>query len=181
MMNYRKDFQKYLDQLSQKKPAPGGGSAGCLMFCLGVSLIEKAARYSWDKEGRWNCGKVKISGRKYISQLTSSKEKIFPYIDFDGLIFSEALKSKGKQKLTLLKKSEKLVVDTGKACLNVFSLAKKGKSGIKKSIISDFYIGVACVKAALLGCLFNLEGNVDIFKRKSKYIDIFRKGLREWR
>lgn len=179
-MNYRKDFQKYLDQLSQKKPAPGGGSAGCLMFCLGVSLIEKAARYSWDKEGRWNSGKVIISGREYISKLTSLKEKIFPYIDLDGMIFSEVLKSKGEERLSLLKKSEKLVVDTGKACLTVFSLAKKGESGIKKNIISDFYIGLSCVKTALLGCLFNLEGNIDIFKRKSKYIDIFRKGLKEW-
>lgn len=142
-------------------------------------MIEKAVNYSLTKEGKLKTIKGKIYGKKYLYRLDEIKKKVYPYIDLDGEIFDKIMKSKGARQRILLNDSEKIVVDTGKACLTVFSLAKKGESGIKKSIISDFYIGLACVKAAFLGCLFNLEGNVDIFKRKSKYIDIFKKGVIE--
>ena len=46
MKSYRKDFKNYLNDLGKAKPAPGGGSAVCLIFCTGLSLIAKAINYS---------------------------------------------------------------------------------------------------------------------------------------
>jgi formiminotetrahydrofolate cyclodeaminase len=173
-MNYRKGFKKYLDDLGAKKPAPGGGSAVCLGFCMGVSLIEKAINYSLDKDSKLRVGRGKIKGKIYLDKLSKLKRVVYSYIDLDGQLFEKVMKERGERRLSLLKKSEALIIDLGKSCLDVFSLAKKVESGIKKSITSDFDIGLEFVKISLLGCVLNLDANTGIFGKKNKYKDIFR-------
>ena len=73
---------------------------------------------------------------------------------------------KGKKRLELVKKSNRIVKDTKKACQQVFFLAKGAKSGIKKSIISDFEIGLDFVKSAIKGCEANLKANKAFFEKR---------------
>ncbi|MBU0693614.1 MAG: cyclodeaminase/cyclohydrolase family protein [Candidatus Omnitrophica bacterium] len=157
-----------MDDLAKKKPSPGGGSAVCLASCLGISLIEKAISFSISKDE---------SLRKYLGSLGELKKKVYSYIDQDGQIFEQILKAKGSSKLELIGKSEEIIITTAKACQEVFCLAGIIKSGIKKSIISDFYIGLEFIAAALKGCVFNLEANRGIFGKKSRYIKIFKRYL----
>lgn len=170
MKCYRSGFKKYLDDLGKRKPAPGGGSAVALIFCTGISLIEKAIRYS-------SLDKFK----KQLKKLQILKKKIYLNIDKDSLIFAKIMSSKGAKRTQLVKQGESLVVDLGQASLKVFSLAKDIESGIKKSIISDFNIGLECVKIALLGSILNLEANEEMFGRESKFTDLFKKSLKKWR
>jgi len=47
MVNFsRSTLQGYLDQLSRKKPVPGGGSAAALTAALGAGLVSMVANYS---------------------------------------------------------------------------------------------------------------------------------------
>ena len=100
MKNYRGDFKKYLIDLAKRQPSPGGGSAICLMFCLGVSLMEKAINYSValkpkiDKDKQHN-KKLK----KALAELGKLSKKIYPYIDRDSYLFNEAMNQKGKKGL----------------------------------------------------------------------------------
>ncbi|MCK4912336.1 MAG: cyclodeaminase/cyclohydrolase family protein [Candidatus Omnitrophica bacterium] len=170
MKCYRSSFKKYLDDLGKRKPAPGGGSAVALIFCTGISLIEKAIRYS-------SLDKFK----KQLEKLQILKKKIYLNIDKDSLIFAKIMSSKGTKRAQLVKQGESLIVDLGQTSLKVFSLAKEIESGIKKNIISDFNIGLECAKVSLLGSILNLEANEKMFGKESKFTDLFKKSLKKWR
>jgi len=169
MKYYRTSFKKYLDDLGKRKPSPGGGSAVCLVFCIGISLIEKAINFS-----------SPAKFKNELKKLQTLKKKVYPSIDKDGLIFAKIIGSKGKKRAQFIRLSEGLSIDLGRGSLAVFSLAKDLESGIKKSIISDFNIGLECIKVALLGCILNLEANQRMFGRKSKFIGPFQKFLKKW-
>ena len=170
MKNYRSSFKEYLDDLGKPKPSPGGGSAAALIFCTGLSLITKAINFS-----------SPTKFKKQLKKLQALAKKIYPNIDKDGLIFAKIISSKAERKAQFIRQSQSLVIDLGQASLKVFSLAKGIKSGIKKSIISDFNIGLECARIALLGCVFNLEANEKMFGKKSKFIGPFKKSLKKWR
>ncbi len=171
MPNYRSNFRGYLNDLSKRKPAPGGGSAVCLMACLGIALIEKAVNYSVSE---------KKALQKYLRPLSGLRKKIFPGIDLDGKIFERILRAKKANRTALLKKSERIIMDTAKVCVEAFSLAKEAESGIKKNIISDFYIGRQVLKTALKGCIMNLEANQKIFGKINPAAENFKTILRKW-
>lgn len=168
MKDYRTKFKEYLDDLGARQPSPGGGSAVCVVFCIGLSLIEMAMRYSEKQE-------------ENIKEVKKLRKQVYPYIDLDSKIFDKIMRAHDpRKKLEYIKDSEKLIIYLGMACHQAFLLAKKAESGIKDSIISDFYIGLDCVKVTLRGCVFNLEANSKIFGKKTKYINIFDNYLEKW-
>jgi len=169
MKSYKAKFKVYLDDLAKRKPSPGGGSAVCLSFCLGLSLIEKAINYSHP-----------TNYKKAIATLSSLRKKIYPYIDKDAQIFAKIMASSGAKRSSLIRQSENMIIELAKASKLAFSLAKALESGIKKGIISDFYIGLRLIKVALFGCISNLEANSKMFGKKNKQIGEFRKVLRKW-
>lgn len=181
MKSYRKKFKIYLDDLAKRKPSPGGGSAVCLIFCTGISLIEKAISYSYLPNLKTLEGKLKAKKlKKQLRSLKILRKKIYPYIDKDGYIFEKIMQAKGKKRAQFIRQSEQMMVEVAKASRKVFFLAKEVESGIKKSIISDFSIGLEGVKIALRGCILNLEANRRMFGKKSKYIEIFKRDLKRW-
>ena len=174
MKNYRKKFKNYLDDLAAHRPSPGGGSAVCLFFCTGASLVEKAIAFSVSsktKNKRLN---------KAFNEINKLSKKIYPYIDQDGYLFNKIMSSNGKKRTEFIKQSTNLVILVAKSCEKVFFLAKAIESGIKKSIISDFYIGVKAIRLALFGCILNLEANNKMFGKKSKHTGYFKKFLKKW-
>ena len=119
--------------------------------------------------------------KKQLKKLQSLRKKIYPNIDKDSLIFAKIMSSKGLKRAQFIRQSESLIIDLGQGALGVFSLAKEVESGIKKCIISDFNIGLECARIALLGCIFNLEANDEMFGKRSKFIGPFKKSLKKWR
>ncbi|MDD5585319.1 MAG: cyclodeaminase/cyclohydrolase family protein, partial [Candidatus Omnitrophica bacterium] len=152
------------------KPAPGGGSAICLIFCMGTSLLEKAIRYSCPKEENLQAKRM----RSVVKDLSLLRYKVLPYVDLDGKVFKALMAAGPAARKKLIKKSEQIVVNTGCNCQKAFLLAKEVESGIKKNIVSDFYIGVECLQLALRGCLHNLEANDAIFGKPSRFVKIFK-------
>jgi hypothetical protein len=167
-MKYQKNLKKYLNDLSAKKPSPGGGSAAALSFCLGIALIEKAMNYSSEKTPAL---------KKEIIAIKKLRNSIALYIDKDGEIFARVMKAKGKKRLYSLNKSNELISNLGYACIKGFCLVKKVESGIKKSIISDFYIGLHFISISLGACVLNLEANSRILGKSNKSTAVFKKAL----
>jgi len=167
---YRKIFKGYLNDLSRKKPSPGGGSAAALALCVGISLIQKAIVYSSGKNLKQNNKAKALNNLKY---------KILKYVDKDGEIFEKFISTSGKKRIIFLKKSNTLVVDLGKSAISVLSAAKGVESGIKKSIISDFYTGLNFTRVALCACIYNLTANSKVLGRPDKNISIFTKSLKK--
>jgi formiminotetrahydrofolate cyclodeaminase len=165
--NYRKQIKPYLDDLAKKRLAPGGGSAGALAFCLGCSLIAKSINHTKSK------GMPKIKERKLTNRLDkvlSFKKKVYPYIDQDGQFFSQMIKSRGPERRRHLKEITRLLKDLAQSSDTVISLAKELDFDIKKSIKSDFYLGLQFIKVSLESAIFNLEANSNQKKGKDKYL-----------
>ena len=165
---YQKIFKGYLNDLSRKKPSPGGGSAAALSACIGISLIEKAINYS-------------AKDKKFLKEtklLNSLRNKALICVDSDGEIFEKVMQSKGKKRLLFLSKSNALVVDLGNICVRVSCLAKKVESGIKKSIISDFYTGLNFIRVSLKACIYNLKDNSKILGKPERSINVFKRHLK---
>ena len=182
MISYRKDFKKYLADLSKRQPSPGGGSAICLSFCLGLSLMEKAINYSIvlkPKTAKEKNNNIKI--KKAKAAFKKLGNKVYPCIDKDSKLFDKVMKTKGKKRLMYVKMSEELICDVAKSAQKVFLLAKGIESGIKNNIISDFRIGLESIRVSLLGCILNLEANSTFFKKRNKNIGSFKKVLKRWK
>ncbi|MCK4916928.1 MAG: cyclodeaminase/cyclohydrolase family protein [Candidatus Omnitrophica bacterium] len=181
MKKYKSNFKDYIHDLGKREPSPGGGSAVCVAFCMGASLMEKAVNYSLNLKK--NDKKTIIHNKKLkttIIELQTLKKGVFPYIDKDGYIFEKIIKTKGEKKEQFIEQSEFIIYEVATACENMFCLAKKIESGIKKSIESDFIIGLELVRTALLGCILNLEANSKISGKKNKSINKFKKSLNKW-
>lgn len=169
-MSYRTGFKKYLDDLGKPKPSPGGGSSVALIFCIGISLIEKSINFSAPQRFK-----------KELEKLRSLSRKAYLAIDEDSVLFAKIMNSPKARRAQFIKQSESLVVGLGRSCLEVFSLAKEIESGIKKSIISDFNIGLECARITLRGCVLNLEANQKMFGKRSKFTGTFKRYLKKWR
>jgi len=144
-------------------------------------LLEKAVHYSLgSKAAIFTHTKRKQRLRSYAVTLFSLRRRIYPFIDRDGYIFAKIMSAKGKRRACYIRQSQKLIVDVAEACREVFFLAKKMESDIKKNIISDFYIGVECVKTALKGCLMNLKANEELFGIKEKRLKTYQRLEKRW-
>ena len=178
-MEYRENFQSYLDAIS-KPGLPGGGSVISLLFCLGVSLVQMAVSFSEKAEKRDFL-------REVWEELEESKRVVFPYIDKDGEIFQASLREKEKRKKRrFIQELNKMIFDIGENCNKILLIAKKIKGEIKKSIISDFYIGMKIIEVVIEGCLLNLQANGYLFglreeekeARLNAYLEEFKKWLK---
>ncbi len=158
--NYCKEIKNYLDDLGKRGYQPGGGSAGALAFCLGVSLIIKSIRHS-NNENTVEARKNKLDKR--LDRLAVLKKRVYSYIDKDGEIFSKIMESKGSKKQKELEKGKDLIKSLAQSARQAFSLAKGVESDIKKSIKSDFYLGLEFIKVSQLSAAVNWEANKKMF------------------
>ncbi|MEI8349782.1 MAG: cyclodeaminase/cyclohydrolase family protein [Candidatus Omnitrophota bacterium] len=171
MKSYRVSLKPYLQALAARQPAPGGGSAAVLSLCMGISLIEKAMQYSSSHSKRL-C--------RLIVMLQVLRKNSLQYIDLDGVVFEQFIRAEKKRKAIFLKKSDALIVTVGMTCRKVYVLTEKVESDIKKSIISDFYLGLAFVRVALCGCVHNLEANSVFTGKVNPAMVVFRRYLKQW-
>ncbi len=167
MKKYRAEFKPYLDDLGKKGLAPGGGSAGALSFCLGCSLIIKAIEHSKNKD-QGKVYKNKLNNR--LRKISDFKKKVYPYIDKDGELFIKMIKAKGAQKKKYEKKVSNLLKDLADSSQKVFLLAKALDFDIKKSIKSDFYLGLKFIIISTESAIFNLAANSKMTGKENQYL-----------
>ncbi|MCM8786438.1 MAG: cyclodeaminase/cyclohydrolase family protein [Candidatus Omnitrophica bacterium] len=158
MTEYYKEFKEYFNDLTKTKSIYGGGSALALGFCIGCSLLQKAINYSL------------LRSKKILKILENKKKVIGKIIDLDGKIFKKILVTKGKNKIKYLNKSQKLTELVAFSCKEILLLIKEIEPSIKKAILSDFYIAKEFIYLCLVGCIYNLEANSQIFGYPSENI-----------
>ncbi len=182
MSKYAKVLRPYLDALAQRVPAPGGGSLACLVLCLGLSLMEKAMRYSLTQTRLRRRESIARDRRlrRFIKAARALKAGVYPGIDRDAVLFGKIMKTRSRRRSGYIRQSEQLIVSVARAADKAFSLAKKAESDIKRNIRSDFYIGRDCLSVSLRGCLFNAQANAALFAIRSRSSGRIKKLLRAW-
>ena len=181
MSEYQLKFKAYLKSLGSRVPSPGGGSALALVFCLGVSLVEKALNFSLKlKNPQITQKQTNKLIKAKINKLIKMRGKVSAYIDLDGELFSKIMINQGKKRENYLLLSEKLIVELADQAIVLRKLSKEMEFAIKSGIMSDFHIGIDCARIVLSGCILNLEANKKLFKTKNKNISIFKGYLKKW-
>jgi len=153
MKEYKDLFQDYLLDLGKKTPNPGGGSCAALGFCLGISLLQMALNYSLPDPA------------EETEKLQQLADEVYPVIDEDGRIFAALVKEKDVQaRKVLIDKAQEMVLRLGENCYQALQTARKIEKNIKKSLASDFYLGLKFIETALFASIQNLNSNQLMFK-----------------
>lgn len=175
-MNYRLVLKPFIDDLSAPHP-PGGGSAGCAVFCMGVSLIEMAVRVS----------RYKIDNKTLpLPALSEEREKIMAIIDQDAQVFRKFLEEKDvEKKKEYLLEAVRMSDILGNSCCRILDLVHPWERKIKQKIRSDYYLGIECVKLALSSAVVNLKENNQLLhdgtiEEKIKQYSKIKERYKEW-
>ena len=153
--NYKNNFKKYLLDLERPIPAPGGGSAAALVFCMGVSLVHMAFSY---------CGKIK---QDKLAKLKSAKKKVLPFIDLDAAKFSQFMREKDKYRKTiLLKEAVDISFELVNTAGGMLPLLKAERKKVTKYLFCDFLAGIEFIRAAVSTAFGNIKVNKRLLKGK---------------
>ena len=159
---------KYLDDLSAKLPAPGGGSASALVGAVGVSCLLMVANFTVDKKG-YEPYRDEI--KSIIEMLEKCRKELTELIDLDVETYTsvrDAYKSKDDRMIQNSLKSalsvpEKILL----VCFDALSPAKRLAEIGNKNLISDITCGVLFLQSAILSAKENIEINLKSITEKN--------------
>jgi len=158
-MYINEPIKKYLNDLSAKLPAPGGGSAAALVGAAGTALMSMVCNFT---VGKKNYKDVESDVKRILSQAEEIREKLESLIDKDVDAYNaysssdrsdEALKKILAIPLNICRLSHKALT----LCPE---LSRKGN----KFLISDVRCAAEMLEAAFYSALFNVRINLSYFK-----------------
>lgn len=166
-------IRSYLDDLSAKKPTPGGGSAAALVGATGVGLISMVANFS-EGEGI----------EEILKRAEDLRQRLTELIDQDVAVYQKVSaayklpKGKPAQKVKRtraiqdsLKEALAVPLEVCRLCHEAIRLcgplAEKGKVGL----ISDVGVGACLLEAAFQSAILNVEINLKGLKDESLIIE----------
>ena len=180
MALYKLNVEKYLEKLSSKIPAPGGGSASALVSATGVSLFTMCVRYS---QKNFTGSEFKALDRK----LDKIRKELVELIEEDKNAYLEldrAYKNNSDFK-QLIKARRKAGLVPAKICeltLSVLEIAIAKKDKIKKIFKSDYTASLnfllAGLESARIFVSINCKG-IKSLEAKLKKIDADIKKVRK--
>ncbi|MCA9405025.1 MAG: cyclodeaminase/cyclohydrolase family protein [Candidatus Omnitrophica bacterium] len=152
-------LQEYLDVLSKKVPAPGGGSAAALTGAAGAALLSMAANYSL---GKGSSKRVETALKKNLERSEKIRKRLVELIDLDAeayLALVAARKKSEKEKQAALKKARAVPKEIAKQCYNAVQLAPLLVKEGNPYLISDVQSACEMLKAAFQAAMANVEAN----------------------
>lgn len=149
-----KTIKKYLEDLSAKKPVPGGGSASALAAALGASLISMVVNFTL---GKPKYLKYQKDLKKILAQSDKLRREFLRLTDEDILAYS----SKDIKKATQVPYKIAVLCFTGiKLCPE---LADKGNV----NLVSDVAVAAVLLEAAFSAAYYNVLINLAKLDKKS--------------
>lgn len=150
--------EDYLDVLSQKTPAPGGGSAAALAAGLGAALLSMAARYSM--------GKVSASDEKKIQRVLKESEQLrqrfVELVDLDAEAYLGVVRARDaspREREKALRQARAVPLEVAKLCYKGVCLAPVLALRGNKYLISDVEVAVEMLMAAFYSAMINVRIN----------------------
>ncbi len=147
-MSYKEQsLKKYLDDLAEKLPAPGGGSAAALNAAIGAALISMVVNFTL---GKSRYAKYEEELKKILEKSERLREAFLNLVDLDVA----AYKSKNlRDCLDVPLMVARLCFEGIKLCP---ALIKKGNI----NLISDVAVAAVLLESAFTSAYFNVEINL---------------------
>jgi formiminotetrahydrofolate cyclodeaminase len=163
-------IKKYLDDLSAKLPAPGGGSASAAVAAVGVGLLGMAANFTLEKKGYEAC---QDEIKKILEKLESARARLSELIDLDVEVYGKVSgvyrlpKNTDEEKLhrekqiqDTLKEAMKVPYEIVRICQDMIKAAHRLVDIGNKNLVSDVGCGVLFLSAAAKSAKLNVEINL---------------------
>lgn len=180
--------RKYLDDLSARLPAPGGGSASALAAATGVGLLAMAANFTLGKKGYESCQeKIKI----ILEKLGAARLKLQELIDLDVEAYGRISKVYGLPKNTVkeriyrdeqvqaaLKEAMLVPLDIFNICGEMIEAADSLADIANKNLISDVGCGALFLGAAMKSAKLNVDINLKSIK-DAGFVSKTRSGMEQ--
>lgn len=164
----QQSIEKYLNDLSGKLPAPGGGSAAALVSSTGVACLLMVANFTLNKKGYET---VQDEIQNVLSQLEGERKKLTELIDLDVLAYQkvadayrhprdteEEKATREKQIQNALKEAMDVPLEIMLISHRLLPVAEKLLNTGNKNLITD----VGCGAIFLLSGIESAELNVEI-------------------
>ncbi|MFC1657983.1 cyclodeaminase/cyclohydrolase family protein [Candidatus Omnitrophota bacterium] len=154
-MYINKSLKEYLDDLTARLPAPGGGSAAALTAGLGAALIGMVINFTL---GKPRYAKYQAQLSQALSRSEKIRKRLQQLIDLDVAAF----KSKN------LNKALAVPLQVSRLCWQAINLCpalvKKGNP----NLISDVAVAAILLEAGFSSALFNVRINLKYLKNKAR-------------
>lgn len=156
-----KTLKKYLDDLSARMPAPGGGSAAALAAGLGASLISMVANFTL---GNPKYAKFDSLIRNILNQSEKLRVEFLNLVDLDV----QAFRSKN------LRSSLDVPLMACRLCFEAIKLCPPLITKGNKNLISDVAVAAVLLESAFASAYYNVEANLK-FLNDQKLTNAVRK------
>lgn len=163
-------LKKYLDDLSAKLPAPGGGSASAAVGAVGVACLLMVVNFTIDKKGY---EQYQDELKQILSVLRSLFSALSSLIDEDVEAYSKLSEAYKLPKNTVEEKelrSQKIQEALKSAMEIPWSILLNSREALSycrrirevgnKNLLSDVDCGEAFLKSAIFGAKINVEINL---------------------
>lgn len=168
----------FLEELSSKKPTPGGGGAAGLAGAVGTALGEMVVNLTLGKKKYAN---VEEEMQSILMTLTQMREEFLRLADEDAVVFAPLAAAYSLPATTEEEKKKKeailedLLVSAALVPLSVMELCLKtlnllevlGEKGSRLAV-SDVGVGVQMIRASILGAKMNVYINTKTMVQREK-------------
>lgn len=153
-MEYKnQNLIKYLEDLSAKLPAPGGGSAAALNAAMGASLISMVVNFTLGKP-RYTAFEPEL--KEILVKSEKLRKDFLSLVDLDVVAYQSNDLRKALDVPLML---ARLCCEAAKLCP---LLIKKGNA----NLISDVAVAAIFFEAAFVSACFNIEINLKNMNQK---------------
>jgi len=183
-MYINETIKKYIDDLSARLPAPGGGSAAGACGAIGTALLEMVCNFTIGKERYKD---VEPDIKKSLSSLEKIRENFSALIDQDVKVYSSinsAFKSKDKKLIDkALKEGYYISLKNCRLSKEGLQIALELSEKSNPNLITDVACGAEFLNAAFNSGIFNADINLKgiedkVFTEKEKHaLDALKKEI----
>ncbi len=163
-------FREYLDDLSAKKPAPGGGSAAAAVGAMGVGLLSMVANFTIGKDKYKN---VEPQIQEILSSSERLRTELQKLIDEDIVVYQKLSaaykmpKEKEEEKRARSKAIQAALKNAMAVplaiCRNLFEATKLCEPLLESgnvNLVSDVGVAAEFIAAGFTSALLNVEINL---------------------
>jgi formiminotetrahydrofolate cyclodeaminase len=168
---------RFLDELADSAPTPGGGSAAALVGAMGAALVSMVCNVTMGKKGQEAVESEMKAVRDLSEQL---REQLTGMVAsdiaaFDGLMAayrlpraSETEKSNRAEAIQRnLRAATETPLECARACSQVIALSRRAGLSGYSGVISDAGVGAVTANAALRSAALNVYINLPTLKDRA--------------
>jgi len=152
-------LEKFLDELSQKQPVPGGGSVAAVCAAQASGLLCMVANYSLGRSSR---RRVETRLKKILDQSQELRDRFLALADQDAEAYLKVVSARGKTPGVMRaarRKAAAVPRQTAQLCRKGMGLAEVLAKEGNPYLLSDVEVAVELFFAAYKSAMINIRVN----------------------